>query len=147
MFQNPVNLSSRSLNLLLCFCTFLYIFKPTLSQTFLAAGATGPIQIMTNQGQQIPVATVPMSQDAASANQRAAEGRLLVYLNIFLFICTIMNYSVQGVSSHSKPGKVMKIDSRFWKIHKKSWKLKGILSRNGVVPFFHPAFQYKDTFM
>ena len=36
---------------------------------------------------------------------------------------------------------------RFWKIHKKSWKLKGILSRNGVVPFFHPAFQYKDTFM
>ena len=41
----------------------------------------------------------------------------------------------------------MEIDSRFWKIHKKSWKLKGILSRNGVVPFFHPAFQYKDTFM
>ena len=28
----------------------------------------------------------------------------------------------------SRPGKVMEIDSRFWKIHKKSWKLKGILS-------------------
>ena len=63
----------------------------------------------------------------------------------------------QGVSSHRKPGKVMKfhffsrpgkvmeIDSRFWKIHKKSWKLKGILSRN--VSFFHPAFQCKDTFL
>ena len=52
-------------------------------------------------------------------------------------------YPVMG-----KPGKVMEIiffspgleiDSRFWKIHKKSWKLKGILSRNGVVHFFHPA--------
>ena len=41
----------------------------------------------------------------------------------------------------SRPGKVMEIDSRFWKIHKKSWKLKG------VVPFFHPAFQNKDMFM
>ena len=41
----------------------------------------------------------------------------------------------------------MEIDSRFWKIHKKSWKLKGILLRNGVVPFFHPTFQYKDTLM
>ena len=41
----------------------------------------------------------------------------------------------------------MEIDSRFWKIHKMSWKLKGILSRNGVVPFFHQLFQYKDTFM
>ena len=41
----------------------------------------------------------------------------------------------------------MEIDSRFWKIHKKSWKLKGILSQNGVVPFFHPSFQYKNTFM
>ena len=47
----------------------------------------------------------------------------------------------------SRPGKVMEIDSRFWKIHKKSWKLKCILSRNGVVPFFHPAFQYKDTLL
>ena len=26
----------------------------------------------------------------------------------------------------SRPGKVMEIDSRFWKTHKKSWKLKGI---------------------
>ena len=45
----------------------------------------------------------------------------------------------QGVSNHGKPGKVMEfrffsrpgeviqIDSRFWKIHKKSWKLKDIL--------------------
>ena len=47
----------------------------------------------------------------------------------------------------SRPGKVMEIDSRLWKIHKKSWKLKGILSRKGAVPFFHPAFQYKSTFM
>ena len=39
----------------------------------------------------------------------------------------------------------MEIDSRFWKIHKMSWKIEGILSRNSVVPFFHPAFQYKDT--
>ena len=39
----------------------------------------------------------------------------------------------------------MEIDSRFWKIHKKSWKLKGILLQNGVVPFFHPAFQYKGV--
>ena len=38
----------------------------------------------------------------------------------------------------------MEIDSRFWKIHKKSWKLKGILLRNSAVCFFHPAFQYKD---
>ena len=45
------------------------------------------------------------------------------------------------------PGKVMKIDSRFWKINKKSWKLKGILSQNGVVPFFQPAFQHKDMFI
>ena len=29
----------------------------------------------------------------------------------------------------------MEIDSRFWKIHKKSWKLKGTLLRNGTVPF------------
>ena len=42
--------------------------------------------------------------------------------------------------SFSMPGKVMEIGSRFWKIHKKSWKLKDILSRNGVVPFFHLAF-------
>ena len=67
---------------------------------------------------------------------------------------------LQGVSSHekpgkvmefhyflSRPGKVMEIDSGFWKIHKKSWKLKGIFLRNGVVPFFHPAFQYKDRFI
>ena len=47
----------------------------------------------------------------------------------------------------SRPGKVMEIESRFWKIHKRSWKLKGILLQNGVVPFFHPAFQYKDLFM
>ena len=47
----------------------------------------------------------------------------------------------------SRPEKVMEIDSRFWKIDKKSWKSKGILSRNGVVPFFHPVFQYNDTFM
>ena len=47
----------------------------------------------------------------------------------------------------SKAGKVMEIDSRFWKIHQKSWKLKGILSQNGVVPFFHQAFQYKYTFI
>ena len=52
-----------------------------------------------------------------------------------------------GILFFSRPGKVMGIDSRFWKIHKKSWKLKGVLSRNGVVPFFHPAFQYQDTFM
>ena len=66
---------------------------------------------------------------------------------------------LQGVSSHgkpgkvmefhffSRPGKVMEIDSRFWKIHKKSWKLKGLLSQNSVVPFFHPVFQYKDMFV
>ena len=53
----------------------------------------------------------------------------------------------QGVSSHGKPGKVMEIGSSFWKIHKRSWKFKGIRSQNGVVPFFHPPFQYKDTFM
>ena len=47
----------------------------------------------------------------------------------------------------SRPGKVMEIDSRFWRIHKKLWKLKGIFSRNGVVPFFHPVFQYKDRFI
>ena len=47
----------------------------------------------------------------------------------------------------SRPGKVMEIDSRFLKIHKKSLKLKDILSLKGVVPFFHLAFQYKDTFM
>ena len=29
--------------------------------------------------------------------------------------------------SFSRPGKVMEFDSRFWKIHKKSWKLKDIL--------------------
>ena len=45
------------------------------------------------------------------------------------------------------PVKVMEIDSRFWKIHKKSWKLKGILSPNGIVPLFHLAFQYKAKFM
>ena len=47
----------------------------------------------------------------------------------------------------SRPGKVMEIDSRFWKIHKKLWKLKGILLGNGIVPFFHPAFQYQDMFI
>ena len=66
----------------------------------------------------------------------------------------------QGVSSHGKPGKVMEFHFLFPGLEK-SWKLtpgfgkfieshgnlKGILSRNGVVPFFHPAFQYKDTFM
>ena len=46
----------------------------------------------------------------------------------------------------SRPGKVMEIESRFWKVHKRSLKLKGILSRNSGVPFFHPVFQYKDTF-
>ena len=46
----------------------------------------------------------------------------------------------------SRPEIVMEIDSRFGEIHKKSWELKGILLRNNV-PFFHPAFQYKDTFM
>ena len=35
----------------------------------------------------------------------------------------------------SRHGKVMEIDSRFWKIHKKSWKLKGILFRNGIISF------------
>ena len=40
----------------------------------------------------------------------------------------------------SCPGKVMEIDSRFWKIYKKSWKLKES-SRNGAGPFFHQAFQ------
>ena len=71
----------------------------------------------------------------------------------------LYQFCMQRISSHGKPrkimefhfffrpGTVMEIDSRFWKIHKKSWKIKGILSRNGVVPFFHPAFQYKDTFM
>ena len=66
---------------------------------------------------------------------------------------------MQDVSSHgkpgkvmefqffSRPGKVMEIDARFWKIHKKSWKLKVILSRKSVVNFFHTAFQYKDTLM
>ena len=34
-----------------------------------------------------------------------------------------------------RPGKVMEIYSRFWKIHKKSWKLKGIFSQNGVFSF------------
>ena len=43
-----------------------------------------------------------------------------------------------------RPGKVMEIDSRLWKIYKKLWKFKGILSQNSVVPFFHPAFQYND---
>ena len=60
---------------------------------------------------------------------------------------------VENLESHgiplffSRPGKVMEIDSRFWKIHKKSWNLKGIFSRNGNVPFFHLTFQYKDMFM
>ena len=65
---------------------------------------------------------------------------------------------MQGVSNHGNPGKVLEFHfsrprkvmdnhSRLWKIQKKSWKLKGILLRNGVVAFFHPAFQYKETFM
>ena len=66
---------------------------------------------------------------------------------------------LHGVFSHGKPPKAMKfhyffqawkvveIDSRLWKIDKKSWKFKGIHSQNGVVPFFHPAFQYEHTFM
>ena len=74
-------------------------------------------------------------------------------------IVDIIREWLQGVSSQihpgrvmefhffSRPGKVMEIDSRFWKMRLKSWKLKGIFLRNGVVPFFHPAFQYKDTFM
>ena len=41
----------------------------------------------------------------------------------------------------------MEIDSTFWNIHKKSLKFKGILTQNDAVPFFHLAFQYKDTFM
>ena len=47
----------------------------------------------------------------------------------------------------SRPGKVLEIDSRLWKILTKSWKFKGILLRNDVVTFFHPAFKNKDTFM
>ena len=65
--------------------------------------------------------------------------------------------SYQGVSSDGKHGKVMEFHYFFpgleksWKLtpgfHKKSWKFKGIHLRNGVAPLFHPAFQYKDTFM
>ena len=32
----------------------------------------------------------------------------------------------------SGPGEFMEIDSRFWKIHKKSWKSKGILSQTAL---------------
>ena len=46
----------------------------------------------------------------------------------------------------SRPGKVMEIDSRFWKIHKKSWKLKGILSWNGIVLSFIQHFNTRIHF-
>ena len=39
------------------------------------------------------------------------------------------SWKSHGIPFFSRPRKVMEIDSRFWKIHKKSWKLKGILAK------------------
>ena len=59
---------------------------------------------------------------------------------VFRVYPVVENLEKSWNSIFSRPGKVMEIDYRFWKIHKKSWKLKGILSRNSVVSYFHPAF-------
>ena len=79
-------------------------------------------------------------------------------MSAYFFMNALILFFTQGVFSRGKPGKVIEFHFLFPGLEK-SWKLtpgfgklikshgNGILSHNGAVPFFHPAFQYKDTFM